>query len=392
MSTLDQTREYERTHPWISFSLDTNRLPVTTWIRLGEAASKMDHIAGVPLTPEIARSLHTLYITRGVQGTTAIEGNTLSEDQVKRAVEGDLEVPPSQEYLRQEVVNIAEACQKIADRAATEGAQPISVDWILKLNEMTLHKLDPKEGVVPGKTRDHSVGVALYRGAPWQDCEHLLERLCDWLNDPVWSSNPTFSKSFAIIRAIMAHLYLAWIHPFGDGNGRTARLLEFQLLIEGGAPTPAAHLLSNHFNITRDRYYRELDKTSKSGPPYPVESFIDYALEGFVDGLREQLKLIRDYQTGLVWENFVHESVTGHTEAAARRRTLLLELPPNTWTKRSEIIELTPKLALAYAGKTHKTLTRDLNELTHAKLIERKVGNVRPRIDLLRAFLPLRVT
>jgi Fic family protein len=41
---------------------------------------------------------------------------------------------------------------------------------------------------------------------------------------------------YAILKAILAHLCLAWIHPFGDGNGRTARLVEFQILIFPGCP------------------------------------------------------------------------------------------------------------------------------------------------------------
>ena len=44
-----------------------------------------------------------------------------------------------------------------------------------------------------------------------------------------------------LVRAMMAHLYLAWIHTFGDGNGRTARLLEFLILARSGkVPLPAA--------------------------------------------------------------------------------------------------------------------------------------------------------
>jgi hypothetical protein len=87
-----------------------------------------------------------------------------------------------------------------------------------------------------------------------------------WLNADL---NPPLREDapipFAILKAIMAHLYLAWIHPFGDGNGRTARLLEFHILLEAGVPLPVAHLLSDHSNRTRAEYYRQLDRASKSG-------------------------------------------------------------------------------------------------------------------------------
>jgi Fic family protein len=100
---------------------------------------------------------------------------------------------------------------------------------------------------------------------------------------------------------VVAHLCLAWIHPFGDGNGRTARLVEFQILLGAGVPTPAAHLLSNHYNQTRTEYYRQLDRASKSGGE--IVPFIEYAARGFVDGLREQLHKIRDQQWDVSWRS-----------------------------------------------------------------------------------------
>ena len=65
---------------------------------LGEVQSKCEHIAGVPLRPATAEMLHRLYLAKGIQATTAIEGNTLSEDEVVRLIQGNLELPPSKEY------------------------------------------------------------------------------------------------------------------------------------------------------------------------------------------------------------------------------------------------------------------------------------------------------
>ena len=107
--------------------------------------------------------------------------------------------------------------------------------------------------------------VGRYRGAPPQECHYLLGKLCSWLSGPDFSPRPGFEIVFGVIKAIVAHLYLAWIHPFGDGNGRTARLLEVRFLLEAGAPTPAAHLLSNFYNQTRATYYRKLDEVSQNG-------------------------------------------------------------------------------------------------------------------------------
>jgi hypothetical protein len=64
---------------------------------LGEARSKCEHIAGVPLSPEIARSLLNISLARGVHATTAIEGNTLSAEDVEKHIAGKLKVPESKQ-------------------------------------------------------------------------------------------------------------------------------------------------------------------------------------------------------------------------------------------------------------------------------------------------------
>ena len=56
--------------------------------RVGEAVSKIEHIAGVPLEPESARALHEVYLAKGALATTAIEGNTLSEEEVREHLKG----------------------------------------------------------------------------------------------------------------------------------------------------------------------------------------------------------------------------------------------------------------------------------------------------------------
>ena len=100
------------------------------------------------------------------------------------------------------------------------------------------------------------------------------------------------------VLAALAHLHLAWIHLFGDGNGRISRLLEFEILLRASIPVPAAHLLSDHYNKTRDHYYAILERTSRADG-YPMEDFVHYAIEGLVDGLREQLQkiLLKDVAT-----------------------------------------------------------------------------------------------
>src|SRR6266511_2741650 len=351
-------RRYEDTHPWITFQLDLTELDHMTWLLLCDAISKCDHIAGVPLQPEVAALLNMVYLTKGIHATTQIEGNTLSEEQVGRRINKELELPSSQEYLGQEIDNILEAYNTVDDDV-TEGRQleitPERVEWF---NEIVLKDLPLGEGVAPGKIRDSSVLIgSVYRGAPAEDCEYLLERLCQELNHWRNTVPAEWRKATAIILAIMAHV------------------------------------LSDFYNRTRTEYYQQLARTSQS--PYPIGGFLRYALNGFIDGLREQIGQIREQQMRVTWINYVHDRFHDrNTKSAARQRSLVLDLPADTPTLVSQIPELSRRLAVAYATKTSKTISRDVNRLVELRLIARRgVGmraRIMPRVDIIRAFLPVR--
>jgi Fic family protein len=368
-----------------------SRAPATLWLLLGEATSKCEHVAGVPLKPSTSRELHVLFLAKGVRATTAIEGNTLSEQQVIDRIEGKRDLPPSKEYLGREVDNIISACNEIV--AGIVGSLPdaITPERIKKFNRQILDGLALDEGVTPGVCRTYSVGVGRYRAAPAADCEYLLDKLCTWLGEPTQGLKSIPETAIAILRAILAHLYLAWIHPFGDGNGRTARLVEFQLLVSAGVPTPAAHLLSNHYNETRTEYYRQLDHASQSGGD--VFPFLVYALRGFVDGLREQTERIRTQQWDVSWTNYVHEQFSNNKSAAAhRRRDLVLDMSNSgVALPLQDINQVSPRMAKSYATLTTRALMRDLNELRRMDLVEKDPsGKWRARKDAILAFLPAR--
>ncbi len=381
-------RTYNSTHPWIKFNIDLRPTPPQLWMSLGEASSKCEHIAGVPLRPQTAREMHLIYLAKGVAATTAIEGNSLSEEQVLQHMDGTLKLPPSKEYLAQEVENIITACNQIGEGLHNGGVE-LTPERIKEFNRQVLNKLTLEKDVVLGEIRTHSVVVGnVYRGAPAEDCGHLLERLCQWLNSDDFKPVAGMETVYAIIKAVVAHVYLAWIHPFGDGNGRTARLVEFQILLSAGVPTPAAHLLSNHYNQTRTEYYRQLDSASKTGGE--IIPFLSYAAQGFVDGLREQLERIRNQQWDVTWENYVHDMFHSRiSRSDIRQRNLVLDIshsqkpvPP------PKIAELSPRLARDYAGKTYKTIQRDLNAMEKMNLIERTADGVRAKKETILAFLP----
>lgn len=384
-------RTFEKTHPWLKFSADFRSAQPRFWMGLGECQSKCEHVAGVPLQPATAEELYKVYLVKGALATTAIEGNTLSEEQVRQHIEGKLELPKSREYLGQEIENIVTGCNFILKEVKAKKSLSMTTERIKELNRTVLDRLSLDDEVVPGEVRRGSVGVARYRGAPAEDCEYLLERLCVWLNSDDFRPASGNEIAYAILKAVLSHLYLAWIHPFGDGNGRTARLLEFQILICSGVPAPAAHLLSNHYNQTRTEYYRQLDLASKTGGD--IIPFVNYAIEGFLDGLRSQLRVIRDQQWSVAWENFVHEAFKEkNSPSDKRRRDLILDLSKQKDpVPLANLTQVSARIAAMYARKTGKTLSRDLSTLIRMKLLHKdEHGKYSARRELILAFLPPR--
>jgi Fic family protein len=385
--TTDRT--YLQTHPWINFRPNLINAPYVIWLLLGEVQAKCEYICEAPVDPDIAAYLRHVYLAKGALATTAIEGNSLTEEQVRKLLDKRLDLPPSQEYLGQQIDNVLEAYNLVKQRYVEHEQNPFTVDLLKEYNIILLKNLPLDEDVIPGVIPDRNVTVGRYLGAPREDCEYLLEKLCDWLNSPNQGPNG-FSMAMEILRAIIAHVYIAWIHPFGDGNGRLARLLELELLFRAGVPDVAAHLLSNHYNKTRDEYYRQLAKTSSVPTGHLIE-FIQYALQGFVDGLNEQLELIQGDQLRIHWRNHVYKQFEGQKSATdRRRRDLILELSTKIEQviPLSQIRRLSPELAEAYANLSERTIQRDLERLQEMDLIVIRKNGVRVKFENLRAFLP----
>lgn len=389
---MNTGRRYEETHPWLTFEFAAQfGREAQLWALLGEAFSKCRHLTGTPLTPGVARELSAVYMVKGALATTAIEGNTLSEQEARDIYEGHTTLPPSQRYLQQEIENVLAALHELAVRFEAGEQIDLGTDWICEQNRRVLAGLEVDEHVVPGEYAKTALVVGPYRGAPPEDIPLLMDKLARWLTEFTDGAdnrpdNLRFYQGF--LAATLGHLYLAWIHPFGDGNGRTARLLECAILTKSGlVPWLSINLLSDHYNRTRTEYYRRLDAASKRGD---VLGFLLYAAQGFVDLLREQIRTVQTQQVRVSWVNFVHEAFADepNTEACARQRALLFALDPDGSPLRS-LRRLTPELAERYAGKDDKTVTRDINKLVRMELAERTPEHtLRPRIELIEAFIP----
>ena len=392
---MPASRSYEDAHPWITFEFDASKqLHAMAWAHLGEGFSKCQHLIGTPLQPGVALHLSGVYMRRGALASAAIEGNTLSEDEVEEIFVNNKSLPESQQYLQQEIENVLNALEVVRGSVADQRQDfRLSGDWILEMHGRLLAGLEVADHVVPGQYRTISVGVGTYRGAPPEDVEFLMDRLCTWINAILdegaaeRSEDRRFMNVF--LAATLAHLYLAWIHPFGDGNGRTARLIECAILAHSGlVPWISTSVLSDFYNRTRTRYYEKLDAASRS---LDVAGFVEYSVMGFRDQLREQVKVVQSAQRRVAWINYVHEAFEHEpsTETARRRREVVLAMPEATPLARREIRHLTPEIAESYAMTSERLFKRDMGKLIELGLVEEVArGSYEACVWTMDAFLP----
>jgi len=386
-------REYLETHPWITFSHVANYSEL--WALLGEAFSKVRHLAGAPLQPRLAHELGDIYMVKGALATTAIEGNTLTEAEAFEILSDRKKLPESRAYLEQEIRNVYKALNEVRLNAVTGQPFTLSAEWVCQQNAAVLRDLPVEAHVDPGRFRTVGVVAGNYRGAPAEDVPYLVEQLTNWLNlawlSPSAEADAPEDMLFfrAFFAATLAHLYLAWIHPFGDGNGRTARLVEAAILAHSGVvPWVACNLLSDHYNKTRAVYYQRLDAASRRND---VDGFIGYAARGFVDSLREQIDTVQHMQKTTAWVNYVHEIIGREPagETRERRRKLVLCLKEGEAITKSGVRRLDFDLSEMYRGKSDKTITRDFNKLVELGLVRFDGSTYTSAIDVMDAFLTI---
>lgn len=379
-------KNYKQSHPWIDFNLNIKQFPDNFWFDLGECISKFDHLNRTAMSGDLQSYIYRLYLTKGAAATTAIEGNTLTEEEVKNILDGNFQTP-LEDFQSQEIQikNVLALYEKIvSDYRQQASLVPLTFD---KLNEFQYKILKdlPIEGNI-GRIRERSVVVAGYRGAPYEECEELLKELCKWLsNASVFKEieNKFGKKATAIIRSALVHLYIAWIHPYDDGNGRTARMAEFYCLIAAGIPAKSAHLSSNHCNRLRDQYYSKLRLSSINSTPI---DFICFIVKGLKDGLREQLTYIYDENKRLVWRDYTEKKITGF-EVARERRIQLARLMGEKKTSHTATQLLhDPTIATLYPRDMKKSIgliNNDLIELSKIEILEKQAGGYKAKIELL---------
>lgn len=207
-----------------------------------------------------------------VHASTAIEGNTLTEKQVQDVLRGKKIHAEDQDI--QEIINYNSALEYIEKLSKKEKGMKITEKLIKEVNILVLKKIKDD---IAGKYRAGQVIVGDYLPPEYFKVPSLMQEFVEWMLHP---QPPNLSP---ILYTGIAHYEFVAIHPFGDGNGRTARILTTLMLIQNGYDMTSFFALESFYNRDRKAYYEALNSADK----YRIEEQPDLTgwLEYYVNGM-----------------------------------------------------------------------------------------------------------
>jgi len=195
-----------------------------------------------PFSAEIARKLEEQFTVEWTYNSNAIEGNTLTLNETELVINRGLTIGKKSLKEHFEAINHKEGIQYLYDFVKKK--KELDEDVILSLHKIILKNIDDTEG---GHYRTSNVMItgAIHIPPSAIKIKRLMDEFFEW-----YYKN---KKKLSVAElAAWAHYKIVYIHPFIDGNGRTARLLMNLILIQNGYP-PAVIL-----NVDRQKYYRAL--------------------------------------------------------------------------------------------------------------------------------------
>ena len=351
-------------------------------IRLVSRAEALAQIVrGIPISPLNYERIDRLNISRAVRGTTGIEGANLSEEEVRQILESNQQVL-GQARAREEMEarNAGAVMEFVAKVLQENPDQSLTEATVCEIHRLTTTGIDYPHNT-PGQYRSHAVSALTYVPPQTHDevCR-LMDEFVGWLNeDPVCYWSP-------VIKAVAAHFYFISVHPFGDGNGRTARAIESYLLYQGKINVVGFYSLSNFYYRNRTEYVEMLDHVRfRSGGD--LTPFLKFAIKGLVEELEEVRAEVLRAVTVVVFRDFARETLELSRRASAgtnRMQTFLEHLHDSVAI--ADIRNGRHYLSSLYKGLSSKTLDRDLKFLEQHNLIVRESRRVRRNLEVMRQF------
>jgi len=336
----------------------------------------------IPITPSRQDKIDRLNILRAVRGTTGIEGADLTEDEVSRIMgtPKSRQVLPANRQREEKEARSAEVLMHYVARLVESTPKCIlDEDMICTFHKILTKDIDYERNT-PGEYRAFPVRAGDYVAPPGEQVKGLIQGFISWFNE----GEPT--EWDPIIRAIAAHFYVVSIHPFGDGNGRTARAVESFLLYKAGINARGFYSLANFYYQNRSSYINHLD-TVRFETENDLTPFILFALRGLVSELESVYQEVLLEVKEIAFRDYVREVLSNEfgTKHGDRMFEFMFLLGPDTVNVK-DIRSGKHMLGRLYRGLTPRTFSRDLADLAGKKLIIVQDGKVKANFDIMGRF------
>ena len=226
-----------------------------------------------PLSPSLVKKLKEQLCITYTYNSNAIEGNTLTLHETRLVIQEGITIGGKSITEVLEAKNHPEAINFIENLVSEK--EEISEDNILSLHKLIMSNIVDNAGCY--RTTGVTIGGAVFSPPPSSEIKARIDELLEWLR-----RNP--EEYTPIELAAVFHHRFVWIHPFIEGNGRTARLLMNATLMKNGYPFIA--IVSKN---DRPKYLKTLMEADL-GNSAPFVNFIARCVEKSLDVYLEALE------------------------------------------------------------------------------------------------------
>lgn len=346
------------------FSITHNLL---TYVSRIEAAKAM--IENAPLVPAWEAKFRDDALARTVHFGTKIEGNDLTKEQAQQVVRLESYIDSrevaqktgilARERDIQEVINYRNVIVWIDQQQQLHSNNLFSEHTLKMLHTLTMQRLIDEKYV--GSYRDKQVIVrsatnnqVVFRPPVSVEIPFLLQDFFAWMN------HPQTQTIHPIFRAAITHYQLVYIHPFIEGNGRTARAMATLSLYASNYDFKRFFSLEQYFDSDIEKYYQALLSVQQS-----QNQDLTYWLEYFCYGLA--LEIDKIYQQVLkLSKDLKLKQQLGEQVALTERQIILLELLQNQGQITSQDAQtVLPNVSV-------DTILRDLKDLIKKGVVDKQ--------------------
>lgn len=344
---------------WVSY----NRLAIVEELTLARAAILA--LTQMPYQRSWAEQLQSIQLKREIAGTSRIEGAEFTEKELDAAMR---ETPEQLETRSQKQAAAAVATYRWVARL--EGDRPVDEALIREVHRRLVTGCDD-DHCGPGRLRqrDENVtfGAPRHRGAEGgTECAEAFRLFAH-------AVHTTFQGHDPLVQALALHYHFAAMHPFLDGNGRTARALEALMLQRTGLRDTLFIAMSNYYYENKAAYLNALNDTWAQG--HDLTPFLKFALKGIENQCRRLLAEIRQHVTKALFKNTVTDLfgrlVSPRKRVISSRHAQLLNLLLDM--EEMTLADLSTRTRHFYEVKNpYKALIRDLNYLIRLQAVRVK--------------------